>query len=72
MVYKDNNVAMLLVKVHKIGHNLKMAHSGLGTINIYGDKTCCFEGAHLLHILKGHPNASELSSIFRLPNRIVE
>jgi hypothetical protein len=67
-VYLDNNVAVLLVQMHEIGHNLNMRHSGLGTAT-YGDRTC-FEGAHMFHILKDHPNASEFSSILRLPNRI--
>jgi hypothetical protein len=47
-VYKDNNVAMLLVQMHEIGHNLKMAHSGRNS-SPYGDKTC-FEGAHICFI----------------------
>jgi hypothetical protein len=68
-VYRDNSVAVLLVQVHEIGHNLNMRHSGLDT-ETYGDTTC-FEGAHLFHIMnKSHPNASEFSSILRLPNRI--
>jgi hypothetical protein len=67
-VYRDNYVAVLLVQVHEIGHNLNMRHSGLGTAT-YGDTTC-FEGAYLFHILKGHPKASEFSPILRLPNRI--